>query len=237
MKTIRLTLTAILTTWLVGAAAPSMSFAQWPNEQVSKAQLAKVQGPLKPASLAELIDADSASSKSPKPTGSDDPASSEIEPLPGQASLFGRLGNEQSKLPDDDFLFYEATDKQLEGTTRQSLLPESDAAPLVIWSDEVFTWAAPNLFHQPLYFEEPNLERYGVGPRRILHAPISAAHFFTNIAVLPYQVASTPPRTRHYTLGHYRPGDRVPYRFHRAPFSVKGFVAQGAVAAGIVLIP
>ncbi len=51
-------------------------------------------------------------------------------------------------------------------------------------------WKASGLCHKPLYFEEVQLERYGheIGP--ILQPLVSTAHFFGNIAVLPYKWAS-----------------------------------------------
>lgn len=191
--------------------------------------------PGKTLTLSSLFAAeiDLASTLIPQPPDvAEQPASPTIEPLPDQIAIFGRLGDEEAKLEGDDLLFYEQTVKAMETEVRSA-----DDELSYFWGTEIYTWAAPNLFHQPLYFEEVNLERYGTGARRIFQTPVSATHFFANIAVLPYHVASLPPRKRIYTLGHYRPGDCVPHRFHRAPFSVKGFAAQGAAAAGVVLIP
>ena len=58
------------------------------------------------------------------------------------------------------------------------------------------------LFYQPLYFEEANLERFGYSPRglRLVHPLLSAGNFFLTIPLLPYKVASQPPRQETYAL-------------------------------------
>ncbi len=108
------------------------------------------------------------------------------------------------------------------------------------WMGLRYCWDAPVLYHNPLYFEEVNLERYGYGPRglRIAQPVISGAHFFATVPTLPYQMATHRPRQPVYTLGHYRPGSPAPYRTHYPPFSVPGSLAEAAVIVGLVaLIP
>ena len=62
-------------------------------------------------------------------------------------------------------------------------------------------WKASGLCHKPLYFEEVQLERYGheIGP--VLQPLVSTAHFFGNIAVLPYKMGIHPPTECQYALG------------------------------------
>ncbi len=50
------------------------------------------------------------------------------------------------------------------------------------------TWKASNLCHSPLYFEDVNLERYGHTHGPLLEPLVQSAHFFANIAVLPYKM-------------------------------------------------
>jgi hypothetical protein len=99
-------------------------------------------------------------------------------------------------------------------------------------------WKASGLCHKPLYFEEVQLERYGheVGP--VLQPLISTAHFFGNIAVLPYKMGIHPPHECQYSLGYYRPGDCAPYMLPPVPISLRGAAAQaGAVVGGAALLP
>lgn len=99
-------------------------------------------------------------------------------------------------------------------------------------------WKASGLCHKPLYFEEVQLERYGheLGP--VLQPLVSTAHFFGNIAVLPYKMGIHPPHECQYALGYYRPGDCAPYMVPPIPFSLRGAAAQAGVVVGAAgLIP
>jgi hypothetical protein len=106
------------------------------------------------------------------------------------------------------------------------------------WPCLCFHWEASGLYFQPLYFEETNLERYGYSPRgiRLLQPVLSAGNFFLTIPLLPYKIASQPPRQGTYTLGLYRPGSPVPYRINRPEFRLAGVVAEAAVISGIILL-
>lgn len=99
-------------------------------------------------------------------------------------------------------------------------------------------WTASGLCHKPLYFEQPQLERYGheLGP--VLQPIVSSAHFFGNIPLLPYKMGIHPPYECQYELGHYRPGDCVPYMLRPFPWSLRGAAVQAAaVTGGAALIP
>lgn len=104
------------------------------------------------------------------------------------------------------------------------------------WVGLRFCWDAPVFAHQPLYFEEVNLERYGYGPRhlRAVQPLLSGAHFFATIPVLPYHLGATPVHQPVYALGHYRPGSPAPYRFLYPPFSIRGGLAQAGVMVGLI---
>ena len=106
------------------------------------------------------------------------------------------------------------------------------------WNRTAVTWKASNLCHKPLYFEEVNLERYGHTAGPILQPIVSSAHFFANIAVLPYKMGIHPPNECQYALGYYRPGDCAPWIVPPVPISLRGAAAQAAaVTTGFWLIP
>ncbi|MEZ6149802.1 MAG: hypothetical protein R3C09_06745 [Pirellulaceae bacterium] len=99
-------------------------------------------------------------------------------------------------------------------------------------------WAASGLCHKPLYFEQVQLERYGHETGPVLQPLISSAHFFGNIAVLPYKMGIHPPAECQYALGYFRPGNCAPYMVGPIPWSLRGAVAQAAVVTGgAALIP
>jgi hypothetical protein len=100
------------------------------------------------------------------------------------------------------------------------------------------TWKASDLCHKPMYFEEVNLERYGHTAGPVLQPVVSSAHFFANIAVLPYKMGVHTPRECQYALGYYRPGDCAPWIVPPVPISLRGGLSQAAVMTGMFwLIP
>jgi hypothetical protein len=101
-----------------------------------------------------------------------------------------------------------------------------------------YTWKASGLCHKPLYFEEVQLERYGHTFGPLAQPVISGAHFFANIAILPYQMGIHPCNECQYSLGYYRPGDCAPYMIPPVPLSCRGALYEaGAVAGAIALFP
>ncbi len=106
------------------------------------------------------------------------------------------------------------------------------------WRESTMTWKASNLCHKPLYFEEVNLERYGHDAGPFAQPVISTAHFFANIAVLPYKMGVHSPTECQYALGYYRPGNCAPWIVPPIPLSLRGGLYQAAAMTGAFwLIP
>jgi hypothetical protein len=149
--------------------------------------------------------------------------------------------------------FRPITDVTVDATLPAGLLPEDvqrqdavRAAPTEVrdprlfggWGESPFEWSAAMLCHGPLYFEEVNLERYGYQCHPAVQPFVSGAHFFLTVPTLPYQMTVHPPRECVYTLGHYRPGDRVPWQRQRLPWDARAAAVQAGVAVGLIfLIP
>jgi len=106
------------------------------------------------------------------------------------------------------------------------------------WMPLTFTWKASALCHKPLYFEDVKLERYGHSSGPFSQPIFSAAHFFLNIAVLPYNIGINPPTECRYALGYYRPGSCAPWLLDPIPISPRGALLQaGAVFGAAYGIP
>ncbi len=105
------------------------------------------------------------------------------------------------------------------------------------WEPISYSWEAPALKYNPLYFEDPQLERHGNEVAYIQPA-ISAGRFFATIPTLPYQMAIEDNSVCHtvYDLGNDRPGDCVPYSIPILPFSVTGTLTQGGAATALIFI-
>lgn len=122
-----------------------------------------------------------------------------------------------------------ATDRVVEPTNvRSTIGTDGVESP---WGPQAFVWTAPGVSHNPLYFEEINLERYGhsAGWRQ----PItSGAHFFGTLAILPYKLGAYPRCENLYVLGHHRPGSCNPHQIQWVPFSWRGLLYQGGATVG-----
>jgi hypothetical protein len=106
------------------------------------------------------------------------------------------------------------------------------------WAPSVFAWQASGLCHKPLYFEDIQLERYGHTTGPYTQPFVSGAHFFLNIATLPYNMGINPPHECQYALGYYRPGNCAPWMLQPVPLSLRGALAEaGVVVGGVFLIP
>jgi len=102
------------------------------------------------------------------------------------------------------------------------------------WSGSIYTWAAPNFYSQPLYFEQVNLERYDSKIAPCLQPAVSYAQFLGTIPVIPYKIGGQPIHSRAYSLGHWRPGNCTPHQIHWGPCTTRGLVYQGVAVTGAV---
>ncbi len=100
------------------------------------------------------------------------------------------------------------------------------------WTSMTMTYKASNLCHTPLYFEDVNLERYGHTHGPVLEPIVQTAHFFGNIAVLPYKMGVHAPNECTYSLGYYRPGNCAPWITPPIPISLRGALYQTAAVTG-----
>jgi len=104
------------------------------------------------------------------------------------------------------------------------------------WEPVTFSWKASALCHKPLYFEERQLERYGHTTGPFFQPVLSGAHFFLNVAVMPYKMGINPPNECQYALGYYRPGSCSPWLLPPTPLSVRGGLMQAGAVTGLIFL-
>ncbi|MCH9652535.1 MAG: hypothetical protein K0U86_08975 [Planctomycetes bacterium] len=104
------------------------------------------------------------------------------------------------------------------------------------FSESIYTWEASNLNYNPLYFEDPNLERYGNSRKDLVQPFVSMGRFTGQLLALPYQMSIDPLRKRIYPLGYYRPGEYTPKRTSGIPWNTKAAVTQGLAVTGLVFL-
>ncbi len=99
-----------------------------------------------------------------------------------------------------------------------------------LWDGKLSNWQSPNIRYQPLYFEQANLERYGVETRfPVAH---SGVHFFTSAVMLPYQMGVNHPCDPVYPMGMDRPGNcTTPYGY-RPTLNPRGLSFQSLFTVG-----
>ena len=73
------------------------------------------------------------------------------------------------------------------------------------WCAESYQWTASGLYHNPLYFQDRNLERFGHAAGRV-QPWLSAASFATDLAAMPVNAILHPWYDSVYSLGYPRPG-------------------------------
>ena len=106
------------------------------------------------------------------------------------------------------------------------------------WPEVTYMWKAAANCHKPLYFEQPQLERYGHSWGPYTQPLISGAHFFTRIPAIPYCMGIEPPTECIYPLGHYRPGNCAPYMIPAVPFTWRAALFEaGAVTGTAAILP
>ena len=70
-----------------------------------------------------------------------------------------------------------------------------------------FHWVAADMAHQPLYWDDQPLERYGQSVCPLAQPVLSGVHFFATFPVIPYEIGLDGTHDLIYTLGYYRAGD------------------------------
>jgi hypothetical protein len=101
--------------------------------------------------------------------------------------------------------------------------------------ETTMTFKASGSCHKPLYFEEVQLERYGHEWGPLAQPVLSSAHFFGNVAFLPYKMGIHPMNECQYALGYYRPGSCAPWTVGPVPISLRGAWMQAKVVTGAAL--
>jgi hypothetical protein len=101
-----------------------------------------------------------------------------------------------------------------------------------------FYWVASNMAHQPLYWDDQPLERYGQSVLPLAQPVLSGVHFFATFPLIPYQIGLDHLYDPIYTLGYYRPGDCAPPTLQSLPFQWDAaFLEVGTMTGLIFLAP
>lgn len=94
---------------------------------------------------------------------------------------------------------------------------------------------AESVYYQPLYFEDPNLERCGAG-HGIATELVSAVRFFGRAPLIPYMVGSQNPHQCVRSLGDCTVCQRYGKSAYLPKLNPKGVAFQTAATLGLVFL-
>jgi hypothetical protein len=97
----------------------------------------------------------------------------------------------------------------------------------------LYQWNASNLHHNPLYFQDAGLERYGHVHHELVQPFVSVGKFGLQLVGLPYQMTIDPACRKQYALGWYSPGECAPKQVNQIPWNSTAALNQAAVVTGL----
>jgi hypothetical protein len=104
------------------------------------------------------------------------------------------------------------------------------------WMHTEFNWAASDLFHQPAYWDDPILERYGQSHHPWIQPALSGAHFFATFPLIPYKIGVERTHDHIYTLGYHRPGSPTPALGRRLSLEADAAAFEGLSWLALIFI-
>lgn len=111
---------------------------------------------------------------------------------------------------------------------------KEEAAVAGLEANTQFHWQPTNFFHQPLYFDDQPLERYGQTAHPLIQPVVSGAKFFGTFPIVPYKMGFNGTHDCVTPMGYYRPGSCAPCVRELYPFTWKGALLEAGVASGMV---
>lgn len=220
----------------VAQRSPSIAWVQ---------SLESAQGPASPPEAPELIPLPGDSPARPVPPALEPPEPGNLamppmrEPSPIDDGLrpIGQVKVDIASRPPED------------APPGSSGLPEDLAElrfgnqpPMVLASESFVPWGAygqlaltSDFCHQPLYFEDINLERYGRS-WGLAQPFVSAARFYAAVPALPYKIAQQPPHLCVRDGSPYPAGAPAPHHRNLPPFDRRAALVEAATIVGIILL-
>lgn len=130
------------------------------------------------------------------------------------------------RLPDDSFA---------------ELIPAAARAPVAAeptrgWGPAALHWAPSEIVHQPLYFDDQSLERYGQTFCPVVQPLVSGARFFGTFPVMPYLIGVDRPYDCISTAGYVRAGRCAPPVCERLPLRLDASLLESGAWVGFVFL-
>ena len=117
-----------------------------------------------------------------------------------------------------------------------TVLPERIEQRDLAWQWSQYSFAPPNTFSHPLYFEDVMLERHGHERFPLLQPLVSGGKLLATFPMLPYLMTVQKPWEVEYKLGHFRSGDPVYPYLQRPPYERRAALVQAAATSGLIFV-
>jgi hypothetical protein len=104
------------------------------------------------------------------------------------------------------------------------------------FAPSVFAWQASNVSYQPLYYEDPQLERYGHSYPFFVQPFVSIGRMTIQAAGIPYQMVIDPCWSCVYPLGYYRPGECSPKLIYQIPLNAEAALVEAGALTGVYFL-
>lgn len=223
---------------LVAAAEPEVSAPERAEPGTVEPAVAEQEGQIEPQPVAQVAFAGQQPTPARQEVIGTPPASGPGDPAPGEGGANeNRFARRIDQVP--------LSIKPPGGEMPQDLATEAFAeaaktAPGRECENRPFIACAYTpwtLCFRPLYFEEINLERYGE-TARLVQPAVSGAHFFSRVALLPYEMTIRPPRSCVCSNGFSQIGDAPPPWYYVPVWQTDAALVQaGVIAALAVALP
>ena len=105
-----------------------------------------------------------------------------------------------------------------------------------LFAPSMYAWEASNICYNPLYFEDPQLERYGHTYPFFVQPFVSIGRFTVQAIGLPYQMVIDPCYSHVFPLGYYRPGECAPKLIYQIPLNAEAALAEAGTIAGVYFL-
>ena len=99
-----------------------------------------------------------------------------------------------------------------------------------------YCWKPTEFSHQPLYFDDAPLERYGQTVCPVAAPLISGSKFFLTFPAMPYKLGLEKPYQRVTTLGYHRIGRCAPPTRQHIPLRLDAAMLESGAWIGFIFL-
>ncbi len=130
---------------------------------------------------------------------------------------------------------------RLPADSSADLLPAASREPVPAkptrgWGYIALNWVPSEIVHQPLYFDDQPLERYGQTVCPAVQPVLSGARFFGTFPIMPYKIGLDRTHDQVSTAGYVRAGRCAPPICERIPLELDASLFESGAWVGFIFL-